>query len=393
MDNLKIKDPKITKYIDLIHKQNGKAYVVGGYVRDFLLNRNSYDIDIEVYNLSFNKLKKIFDNDIQIYSNFGVINILNTNAEFTIPRYENKIGIKHNDFDINLNPNMSLKEAAKRRDFTINTIMYDLSDNKIIDNYNGIEHLENKKIVHVSEKFEEDPLRVLRAIRFSFVLGFDIDKKTLNKCINLTKELKYISSSRKEEEYKKAFNTNNQNFIVGMKYFKKLFFYEYEIYNIDNQMYNNIKSIMIKHNKTIRKYNPKDYYLIMWAIFLIKTEDNIELLKKEQVIKDVFSSKKEQKRILKLITNYNEFKNTNNIKTLYKIFTNLKTNSYLLIKLNNILDEKNNKLEIIYKKYIKYKEKYNGKYFIDKGYKNIEIKKLQENKIVDQLKKDFKNLD
>ncbi|MFV0289085.1 MAG: hypothetical protein ACK5HR_06535, partial [Mycoplasmatales bacterium] len=234
-----ITDSKVQKYLNIILANQGQSYLVGGYVRDYLLNKTPQDLDIEVYHLSFTKLQNIFGAEAKIQSNFGVFSLKNTSAEFTIPRKENKIGIKHQDFMINLDPNMDLKTAAKRRDFTINALMYDIKQNVLLDFYHGQEDLKQKQLRHVSLKFAEDPLRILRAIRFSAQLGFTIVKETWDLCLKMLPELKYITSERKNQEIKKFLFTPFANFKIGFEYFSIVIeqYYDVSLSNFKSSIY------------------------------------------------------------------------------------------------------------------------------------------------------------
>ena len=89
------------------------------------------------------------------------------------------MGEKHTDFDVEHNPNLPPELAARRRDFTINALMYDYKNDKVLDFFGGVQDLEAKRIKHVSpETFVEDPLRVYRAAQFASRFDFSIDPST-----------------------------------------------------------------------------------------------------------------------------------------------------------------------------------------------------------------------
>ena len=190
--------------VDELHENGATCYVVGGYVRDFLLKKDAYDIDLEVHNIDVKQLEKILvkHSMFELQGNFGIYILKDIkNVEISIPRKESSIGIKHDDFEINLDPFMGTKEASKRRDFTVNALMYNLKTNQIIDEHNGLDDLKNNILRHVSDKFIEDDLRVFRAVRFASQLGFSIDKNTIKLC--KTMDVNNVSNNRKADEFKK----------------------------------------------------------------------------------------------------------------------------------------------------------------------------------------------
>jgi tRNA nucleotidyltransferase (CCA-adding enzyme) len=190
-------DIKTKNILATIIAAKGRPYFVGGCVRDLMLNKIPKDFDVEVFNISKKKL-------IQILKTFGEVDeygkafgiIVTNNIEFAIPRTEKKTGEKHTSFEIKLNPRLSLKNASKRRDFTINSIYYDWKNQRLIDPNNGLEHLKLGIITHTSEQFSEDVLRVLRAVRFACRFDFDISLDTKELIKKLVPKLKNLQSER-----------------------------------------------------------------------------------------------------------------------------------------------------------------------------------------------------
>lgn len=202
----KLLNKDLLKLIDELHEHGAICYVVGGFVRDFLLERAAYDIDIEIHNIDVKLFETIIERygEYKLQGKFGVYKILNfDNVEFAIPRIESVTGVKHTDFSINLDPYMGTKQASLRRDFTVNALMYDLKSLTIIDHYQGINDLNNKVLRHVSPKFSEDPLRVLRGIRFASELGFKIAEDTLR--LAQTIPLDNIATERMNNEFRRYF--------------------------------------------------------------------------------------------------------------------------------------------------------------------------------------------
>ena len=214
--------------IDILIKlqENGyRPYLVGGCVRDFFLNKQIKDFDIEVFNLEFLEniipLLEKFGNVNCVGKSFGVLKLSTKNFEFdfSLPRTEQKIGKTHKDFIVKTYSKLSFEDAARRRDFTINAISYDYFTNSFIDPFNGINDLKNKKIKHIDDKtFVEDSLRVYRAIGFSSRFDFEIDSKTKELCIQIikNKELEFLPKERIFEELKKIF-LKSLNPSIGLK--------------------------------------------------------------------------------------------------------------------------------------------------------------------------------
>ena len=191
-----------------------KPFLVGGCVRDFLLNIPIKDYDIEVFNIKdyktlCNELKS-FGKVNLVGKSFGVLKLQVDSYEFdfALPRSETKVSSGHQGFDVLINPNLSFKEASKRRDFTINALGYDFINKKIIDEYGGLEDLKNKSLKHINNKtFVEDPLRVYRAIQFSSRFEFKLHDDTFKLCekMVLDNELEFLAKERIFEEIKKIF--------------------------------------------------------------------------------------------------------------------------------------------------------------------------------------------
>ncbi len=197
---------QVTKQIVKHLLANGvECYIVGGYVRDHLLGLEANDIDIELHNVSLEDAFQLISeiSKCQLVGHFGVIKIDETNTEFALARRETKIGMKHTDFEITYILDGDLYTSGLRRDFTINSIMYNLRTGVLVDNFNGQIDLKNKTIKHVSSKFSEDPLRVLRAYRYASRFGFTIEASTKKLCQEISDQLQYIAPARIASELEK----------------------------------------------------------------------------------------------------------------------------------------------------------------------------------------------
>ncbi|QOP44774.1 CCA tRNA nucleotidyltransferase [Sulfurimonas paralvinellae] len=181
---------KLNIIFDKLNNFSIKPVLVGGFVRDFFLNIKSKDIDIELYNIdSLEKVEKIlqeFGSVNSVGKSFGVVKLLydDLDLDFSLPRKDSKIAQGHKGFSVSVDSHMDFKSAARRRDFTINAIGYDVSIREILNPYHGIRDLQNRVLQAVDlEKFGEDPLRVLRGVTFASRFELTIEKNlfTLSK--------------------------------------------------------------------------------------------------------------------------------------------------------------------------------------------------------------------
>jgi tRNA nucleotidyltransferase (CCA-adding enzyme) len=165
----------------------GRPRVVGGCVRDWLLGLEAKDFDIEVPGTDFETLQRIlapFGATDVVGRSFGVIKLRVGGVEydFSLPRRESKTGAGHRGFAVEPEPNLSDKEAAARRDFTVNAIAYDPFANALIDPHDGERDLRARVLRHTSEAFVEDPLRVLRAFQLAARFAFTLAPETAALC-------------------------------------------------------------------------------------------------------------------------------------------------------------------------------------------------------------------
>ena len=176
---------KVIALTRAIDKAGGRALLVGGCVRDGLMGKEPKDWDLEVYNLAPERVRNVLDQ-------FGPVNAvgesftvykLGRHLDVSIPRRERKSGRGHKAFVIEGDPAMSVVEATRRRDFTINAILQDPLTGELIDPFNGHVDIEWGVLRAVSaETFAEDSLRVLRAAQFAARFEFRIEPETVALC-------------------------------------------------------------------------------------------------------------------------------------------------------------------------------------------------------------------
>lgn len=213
---------KVTTLSKAIHDAGGRALLVGGCVRDMLRAMQPKDWDLEVYQLDAKRLRRVLDQ-------FGPVNVvgeaftvykLGRHLDVSVPRRERKSGRGHKAFVIEGDPEMSVADAARRRDFTINAILQDPLTGELIDPFEGRRDIELKILRAVSaETFAEDSLRVLRAAQFASRFQFDIDPNTVELCRTI--DLSDLPAERIWGELEKLLLQSPRPFI-GLEWLRKL---------------------------------------------------------------------------------------------------------------------------------------------------------------------------
>lgn len=215
---------KAIKILNILHENNHEAYIVGGYVRDKLLGKNSNDIDIST-SATPKEIMELFPNTES--PNYGSIRIIYKNTNFDITTFRRDIKYQDNRLPVKIKYIKDLKQDLLRRDFTINTICMD-KDKNIIDLLNAKVDLDKKIIKTVGNpkyRLKEDSLRILRAIRFATILDFKFDEKTKHYLSEYAYLLKKLSYQRKKQELDKIFMSVNKE--KGIQYLIDLNINEY----------------------------------------------------------------------------------------------------------------------------------------------------------------------
>lgn len=175
----------------IVRDAGGRGLLVGGAVRDLLLGESPKDLDIEVFGIAPQALTALlgerFALDL-VGASFGVIKLKGLDIDVSIPRRESKSGLGHKAFEVMSDPSLSVAEAALRRDFTINAIYFDPLGETFDDPYGGADDLKRGTLRHVSEKFSEDPLRVLRGMQFIARFGLNAAPETVALCRTIDPE-------------------------------------------------------------------------------------------------------------------------------------------------------------------------------------------------------------
>ena len=251
-----IEIPKdLKKYMQLIRDNGHECYLVGGAVRDYLINVDNKDFDF-CTNIPFDKLKKLIPN----------ITIMKEND------HRNTAIIRSNGLDIEFSTyrGKDLKEDLFNRDFTINAIAVDVNGN-IIDYFDGVNSVSNKTISLVDPLgtgLVNDPLRILRAIRLALKHNFNIDDNTKKQMIDKKELLNDVAPERIFEELKKIIVSNNVD--KYMDEYREIFFEiipELKECNGFNQHNDYHIYDVYTHTINVVKNAPKNIYIRLASIF------------------------------------------------------------------------------------------------------------------------------
>lgn len=186
--------------------------VVGGAVRDSILGIGvNKDVDIEVYGSDLDEIaESLREREFvvnEVGKAFGVLKVRvhGLDIDVSVPRRENKVGRGHREFDVDTDSGMSVAEAMSRRDFTVNAVGYDPVLGVMVDPFNGFGDASTGSIRAVSDKFDEDPLRVLRGFQFAGRFGMRLTPETVVRCRRLRSEYDTIPVERVRSEWEKFF--------------------------------------------------------------------------------------------------------------------------------------------------------------------------------------------
>ncbi|MBO5076420.1 MAG: CCA tRNA nucleotidyltransferase [Clostridia bacterium] len=192
-----------------VERHGGCAYFVGGFVRDMLMGRTRgkvKDIDIEVHGLRPEELEAILKTLGEVATmgaSFGVFSLRHYQIDIAMPRTEHATGRGHKDFTVYVDPFIGAKNAARRRDFTVNALMQNVLTGRVLDYFGGQQDLERGILRHVNDdSFVEDPLRAFRGAQFAARFGFEVAPETIEICRKM--DVSALSTERVFGETEKA---------------------------------------------------------------------------------------------------------------------------------------------------------------------------------------------
>lgn len=203
--------PKTMKVINTITDAGGQPLVVGGSVRDGYYDAIPKDFDIEVHKMDIDTLVRTLRSNgyhvDEVGKQFGVLKIRagEDELDISVPREDSLTGAGHRDFDVTVDENMGVYQAAQRRDFTLNALMYDPHTHVVIDPTGGVQDLKNNTLRHVSDAFAEDPLRPLRAFQFVGRFGLDLAPETAQVSQDISDKYDELPVERVQGEWEKFY--------------------------------------------------------------------------------------------------------------------------------------------------------------------------------------------
>ena len=234
------------KVLYRLHNAGYQSYLVGGSIRDLLLGIEPKDFDV-VTDAKPEEVKKLFRNCRLIGRRFRLAHVIFGRYIIEVATFRGHHNAKvksKNGHILNDNIYGTIEEDAQRRDFTINALYYSIEDYTIKDYFNGLIDLQHKIIRLIGEpkkRYQEDPVRMLRVIRFATKLDFSIEKNTLAPIKSLNYLLKDISNARLFDESTKLFlsgySLKNLNYLLEFNIFDILFPKQHEMINNDHPYY------------------------------------------------------------------------------------------------------------------------------------------------------------
>lgn len=256
-----------------------EAYLVGGCVRDILINREPKDWDLTT-NAIPEEIQKVFP-DHFFENDFGTVSVITKSEEESLKvieitpyRLEGKYSDKRHPDEISFSDN--LKDDLSRRDFTVNSLAMDAETEEIVDLFSGKEDLEKKLIRAVGDpkkRFEEDALRMLRAVRLVVRLDFLLEKETAEAIIQMSSNLKDISAERVRDEFVKIVMSSDAE--RGIRLLTKLGLLKYILPDI----LEGIDVIGVtKHKKGHIKYDQLSVFehSLLTMAYAVKSNFNLE---------------------------------------------------------------------------------------------------------------------
>ena len=274
------------RVLEGLQKAGFQAYLVGGCIRDLLSGETPKDFDVST-NATPEQVRRVFRNSRIIGRRFRIVHVVFGRDIIEVTTFRANQENDHNTFRHQASESgmlvrdnvygRTLDEDAERRDFTINAIYYDLKRGELIDYHAGLYDLRERVIDIIGDpekRYAEDPVRMIRALRFAAKLGFKISKRTADPIKRMAPSLKEVSNARMFEEVNKLFLTGH-----GLQSFRIL--KEYGIFEIlfpgldeylENPVFNSFVEYALKSSDERCKEQKRNmphflYAVILWAKF------------------------------------------------------------------------------------------------------------------------------
>ena len=354
--HIKIPD-KVKFIIDTFYENNYEAFMVGGCIRDSLLSKEPKDYDIATSALP-NITESLFEKTIPTGIKHGTITVLLDKEPFEVTTYRVEGEYKDNRRPDEISFVTNIKDDLSRRDFTINAFAYN-SKEGLKDYFNGLEDLQNKIIRTVGDsnkRFNEDALRMMRAIRFASQLDFNIEKSTLDGIKKNKNLLKNISSERIRDELCKLLLSDNPR--KGLNLLKDCGVLDVIIPELTSLIGFNHKTKdynedLFDHTLSVVENTPNDLILRLSALFhdigKPKVNDNISEDITRKILTRLHFDNKTIKSVCILIKEYmNVLGNSTDIDIKRFINRTSKENIYSLLEFQkaHVLSLKNSDLDL-----------------------------------------------
>ena len=281
--------PNALKVLNRLNSAGFQAYLVGGSVRDLMLSKAPKDFDVAT-NATPNQIKNLFRNARIIGRRFKLAHILYHREIIEVATFRGHEPVddnqQTNDRGMLIRDNAygTLEEDAWRRDFTINSLYYNLEDASIVDFTGGVEDINQRLIRMIGNpvtRYQEDPVRMLRAIRFSAKLHFDLAPETALPLLELSTLITHISGSRLFEEITKLYQCGEavsvQNLLVEYGLFTHLFAQTDKLKDSKYPV-NALLAIALENTDTrIREEKPVTpaflFAVLLWFPLLVRTDE------------------------------------------------------------------------------------------------------------------------
>lgn len=363
--------------MSIINLQDKNLYYIGGVVRDEILNKECFDIDITYVGNAIEYAKTIPNAEIvQINEPFGTVRIKLDEKEIDIASTRGETYPQKGHLPVVKNIGCSLKEDVLRRDFTINALAKSTLTGEIIDYTNGLEDIKNKtlRILH-DNSFIDDPTRIVRGLKFAIRFNFELDEHTKQLQDKYLQNINYdMSYKRLKKELIETFNLNSQKAFerfIDQKIYKLIAPQEFELPKV------NLEEI-------IKTYKPKNIWIIY--VGLLPNISSLPLTKNEKKIVEDYIKLQE----LSFNSDYQIYKNFENVnlESIIMFYTkNPQVVEHYFKNLKQIRLEITGKdlLELGIKPNQEYQKCFD--YILEEKLKNPEIKKSQE---IQLAKKYFK---
>jgi poly(A) polymerase len=272
--------PNALKVIHRLQSQGYQAYIVGGGVRDLLLNKQPKDFDVST-NATPSEVRKLFRNARLIGRRFKLVHVWFYRETIEVATFRSSEATddnhQKNEKGMVIRDNVygTLTEDAWRRDFTINALYYALDTGAIIDITGGVKDIEQRLLRMIGKpdlRYEEDPVRMLRVVRFAAKLDFSIEAETKAPLARLSPLIRHVSPSRLFDEVTKLYQCGRgqqaQEMMIEFNLFAELFPYTYEVFNSDYPTQTLIDLALKSTDARIREQKPITpaflYAVLLW---------------------------------------------------------------------------------------------------------------------------------